>query len=106
MTGPDPYLVRSNCEVPASSVKQIRIRMALPPEAGPGAQLFWTTTEAPALDEPKSLKFETVPDGEFHEYAVPVGTHELWKGTITSIRLDPTGGNATGTARIDWIRGE
>jgi hypothetical protein len=106
VTGPDPYMIRSNCAIPADSVRQIRIRMALQPGLAPGAQVFWACADSPEFDEAKSMHFTAIPDGEFHDYLVPVGTHERWRGTITSLRLDPTGGPATGWVRVDGIVGE
>ena len=105
-TGVDPYMTRSNCEIPAESVKQLRIRMALDAGLSPGAQFFWTTSDAPGMDEPKSQRFEVIADGQFHDYLVPIGGHELWNGVVTAIRLDPTGGENLGTVSIDFIRGE
>lgn len=106
VTGPDPYMIRSNCAIAADSVKQIRIRMALAPGLAPGAQVFWTCADSPEFDEAKSLRFTAIPDGEFHDYLVPVGTHNRWKGTITALRLDPTGGEGKGWVRVDSITGE
>jgi hypothetical protein len=106
VTGPDPYMIRSNCMIPAAGVKQIRIRMALEPGLAPGAQVFWTCADSPAFEEAKSLRFTVIPDGEFHDYIVPVGTHDSWTGTITALRLDPTGGVIRGWVRIDSIVGE
>lgn len=105
-TGPDPYLVRTNCDVPAHSVRQLRIRMALAPGMSPNAQLFWITADDPRWDEPKSRHFPVVADGEFHDYVVPLADHPLWQGTVIGIRLDPTGGPMLGEVRVDEIIGE
>jgi len=105
-TGADPYMVRSSCRIDAAQVRAVRIRMALEPEMGEGAQLFWTTAADPGLDEAKSLHFSVVADGEFHELVVPVGEHARWAGTITALRLDPTGGEPFGRVQIDFVRGE
>ncbi|MEA3402367.1 MAG: hypothetical protein U9R79_14110 [Armatimonadota bacterium] len=105
-TGSDPYMVRSNCSIRADEVSRVRVRMALQPGLGGGAQLFWTTADDPTMDEPKSRRFTAVADGQFHELVVEVGDHERWRGTITSVRLDPTGGEPLGWVKIDYIRGE
>ncbi len=104
--GADPYMVRSSCRIDAAQVRAVRIRMALEPGMAEGAQLFWTTAADPGFDEAKSLHFRAVADGEFHELVAPVGQHERWAGTITGVRLDPTGGESFGRVRIDFIRGE
>lgn len=105
-TASDPYMVRTSCEVPASTVKQIRLRMSLTAGLNADAQFFWTTADSLSLDEPKSMRFRTIPDGQFHEYVIPVGESRLWQGTITSVRLDPTGGTPLGEVKIDFLRGE
>jgi len=53
------------------------------------AQLFWSNETEP-ISESSSMQFKIQSDGELHEYIIPVSQHEKWKGTITSIRLDPT----------------
>lgn len=49
------------------------------------------------------------PDGEWHEYVIPVAKHPQWQGkAIRAIRLDPTVGGAEVGSKlaIDWIVGE
>jgi hypothetical protein len=101
----DPYLVRSSCDIDASGVRQVRVRLALDKGLSPGPQLFWATAAQPSLDEAKSAPAQTVADGEFHEVVFSVGENALWAGRITSVRLDPAGGG-TGGIRVDYIRGE
>jgi len=104
ITGVDPYLVRLLLRVPADSCPVLYLRMRV--TAGAGGQLFWTTEEAPGFDEAKSLRFNLVGDGRWHEYRLAPGDHPLWKGKmITALRIDPGGGAATGRFSIDYIRG-
>jgi hypothetical protein len=104
VTGGDPYLIRGGMRVDAASVRRVVIRMKT--SAGVQAQFFWATDASPAIDEPKGLHFVIVPDGEFHEYRVPVGEHPLWKGTITAIRLDPNQSQPGSRVEVDFIRAE
>jgi len=104
VTGGDPYLIRSGMRAAAASVKQVVIRMKT--TAGAEAQFFWATDRSAGIDEPKSLKFAVVSDGQFHEYRVPVGAHPLWQGTITQLRLDPNQSQAGSRVEVDYIRGE
>ena len=104
--GSDPYMVRANCDAQAGDVAQLRIRMSLQAGLAGAGQVFWATSESPSFDEPKSMAFLTTPDGEFHEYTVPVSDSDLWTGDITAIRIDPTGGAQVGSVKIDYIRGE
>ncbi|MGD9495128.1 MAG: NEW3 domain-containing protein [Armatimonadota bacterium] len=105
-TGRDPYMVRSSCRIDAARVGAVRIRMALEAGMSEGAQLFWTTADDPAFDEAKSVHFRAVADGQFHELVAPVGEHPRWSGTVTGVRLDPSGAEPFGRVQIDFIRGE
>jgi len=105
-TGPDPYMIRGACRFGAETVQRLRIRMALGPGVGSAAQCFWATEQEPDATESKSVQFGVIPDGEFHEYVVPLTGHPRWTGNVTMLRLDPTGGLPTGEVRIDYIRGE
>jgi hypothetical protein len=107
-TGEDPFLVRTFLNLVPDQYSVIRVRMRLGTGNAEG-QFFWTTSEEPGFADNKYLSFPIRPDGQWHEYAIPVGEHALWKGkAIRGIRLDPTtGGAAPGsTVEIDWIRGE
>jgi hypothetical protein len=85
--GSDPYMVCEPTKIKASEYSEIAIRMRT--SKGEMAQFFWSTESEP-LGEANSISFPIVSDGRIHEYVIPVGKHNNWKGTITSIRLDPT----------------
>jgi len=104
----DPFFSRSFLRVPPDHYTKIKIRMRITSGEKQG-QLFWATGEERAFKDDKYMNFPIVPDGEWHEYEIPVGEHAKWKGQeIRALRLDPTtGGSATGaSAQIDWIIGE
>jgi hypothetical protein len=106
--GGDPYLSRGNLRIPGNTLTKIRVRMKLA-SGEPTAQFFWATSDEPEFRDDKYLDFPIKPDGAWHEYEIPVGTHTKWRGkTITGIRLDPTIGAAAPGARveIDYLRGE
>jgi hypothetical protein len=107
-TGSDPFLVRTFMNLSPDQYTVVRIRMRLE-NGNPEGQFFWTTRDEPAFADDKYLNVAIQPDGQWHEYAIPVGTHARWQGqSIRGIRLDPTtGGTAPGAkVEIDWIRGE
>ncbi len=107
-TGPDPFLTRTSLKIAPDTYTKIRVRMKLPPCNTEG-QLFWTTGDDPGFSDTKYLNFPVIPDGEWHEYEVPVGTHDKWAGKeIRGIRLDPTTGGAEKGQKveIDRIVGE
>ena len=107
-TGGDPYLSRSFMRLERDQYAKVKVRKKLP-ECSPTAQLFWTTSEEPGFADDKYLNFPVIPDGEWHEYEIPVAEHAKWKGqAIRAIRLDPTVGGVKPGAKveIDWIVGE
>lgn len=106
-SGADPYLSRAALRIEPDRYSTVRVRMKLPPCNAVG-QLFWTTSDSPLFADDKHVAFPVEPDGAWHEYEIPVGDHQMWRGRqIRAIRLDPTtGGAAAGsTVQIDWIRG-
>ena len=103
----DPYFRREYLRIPADTYVALRVRMRVS-SGDPMAQVFWTTSDEPAFSDTKFMDFPIQPDGEWHEYDIPVGKHERWRGKeIRGLRLDPTvGGSAPEAfAEIDWIRG-
>lgn len=107
VTGGDPHLARGFLRVPANAHSGLRVRMRITGGASQG-QVFWATAEEPGFRDDKYLNFPTQPDGEWHEYTIPVGEHAKWRGqSIVALRLDPSVGGAEGAeVEIDWIRGE
>ncbi|MBI3921121.1 MAG: hypothetical protein HY318_06865 [Armatimonadetes bacterium] len=63
-------------------------------------QVFWKRHDDPVFSEAKSMKFDLVPDGNFHTYAVDLGSSPEYRGAITGLRFDPV---AVGKAG-DFIR--
>ncbi|NMC21765.1 MAG: hypothetical protein GYA33_15245 [Thermogutta sp.] len=105
ITGPDPYIVRSNLRVPADKCNALVIRMST--TAGNSAQLFWATRRDPAFDETKSLRFAVQPGEELHEYRLDLRDRPQWRGEeITALRLDPGGGTPQGTFAVDAVSAE
>lgn len=107
VTGGDPHMSRGFLRVPAHKHSALRVRMRITGGAAQG-QVFWATAEEPGFRDDKYLNFPTQPDGEWHEYLIPVGEHAKWRGqSIVALRLDPSVGGAEGaTVEVDWIRGE
>ena len=107
-TGEDPFLCRTYLRIPSDTYQKIKVRMKLP-QCEPTGQLFWTTSDEPQFRDDKYLNFPVIPDGQWHEYEIPVANHVKWKGkAIRAIRLDPTtaGAMAGSKVEIDWIVGE
>jgi len=74
--------------------------------AGRTGEFYWATQASPQTDEQKVVRFPVTADGQWHEYAIPVGDHPRWRGQrITEIRIDPGTGASSGHVEIDWVRG-
>jgi len=105
VTGGDPYLIRNFLSVDGDPVRTVVIRMRT--AAGQGAQFYWSTQAAPGYAEARVISFPVQGDRQWHEYRLPVGELDSWRGqTITGVRLDPLQPGVETTVEIDWIRGE
>lgn len=107
IAGRDPHISRGMLRVPADTHSALKVRMRITGGADQG-QVFWGIADEPGFRDDKYTNFEIVPDGEWHEYTIPVGEHEKWAGEeIVALRLDPSVGDAAGeTVEIDHIIGE
>ena len=103
----DPHFSRTYLRIAPDTYRALRVRMRVT-SGSSVAQVFWVTSGEPVFADTKYMNFDIVPDGEWHDYEMPVGKHERWAGKeIRGIRLDPaTGGAAPGAiVEIDWIVG-
>ena len=100
----DPYIIGPEQWWPASEVPHLYITAAYH-TSGTHAQVFWTVPGAGTAQE-RSVRFEAIPDGQYHTYAVNLAASPTYQGTITGIRFDPTDGNDPGgyvdIASISW----
>ena len=69
---------------------------------GTGGQIFFVTDADSDWDEAKSLVFDVIGDGEYHDYELDMSTVEGWKGVITQLRFDPVWGQGR-TIDVDII---
>ncbi len=103
----DPHMARAYMTVAADTYAALRVRMRVV-GGDPAGQVFWLTRAEPGFADTRYMNFPTQPDGEWHEYEIPVSEHERWAGQeIRGIRLDPSTGGAEPGAQvqIDWIIG-
>lgn len=99
-TGGDPYMRSPIFGLDAITFSKIEIRMKV--SSGNMAQLFFITATDATYNEPKSLRFEVVGDGQFRSYVLDMSKVRGWNGIIKQIRLDPT--EIRATVEIDYIR--
>lgn len=88
-TDNDPILYSPRLKVPAHTLRHLTVRLKC--SANDRAQVFWTTRLSPAR-EANSVRFDVIGDGQFHDYELDLGAHPHWRGTVTSLRLDPAVG--------------
>ena len=103
----DPHFSRMYLRIAADTYQALGVRMRVT-GGSPAAQVFWVTSDEPVFADTKFVDFDIVPDGEWHDYEIPVGKHKRWAGKeIRGLRLDPSiGGAARGAiVEIDWIVG-
>jgi len=101
---PDPAIVCSLNNLKAAKYPYTIIRMkidAVTADNGMG-QLFWTTPTA-GTAEPASMKWKLIGDGQYHNYVVHLAENALWRGRITTFRLDPCS-HAGAKVAIEEIR--
>jgi hypothetical protein len=88
-TGDDPYIGSGSITVPDEhGTLVIRMRVSGDGETDLG-QVFFGTDTNPSHTEERSVDFEVIADGEFHDYELAMGDVPGWEGIITSLRLDP-----------------
>ncbi len=91
-TGSDPYILSKRMGFSAKEYTAFEIEMSV--TKGSQGQVFWTTTESPNTDEPKSQRFKIHADGLFHRYTISLANHPKWVGEVQHLRLDPTDSKA------------
>ncbi len=88
----DPFMERPKMWLLPNLFSKIVIRMRV--NGGTKGQVYYTTTAEPGYSEDKSLQFDLIPDGMWHDYVLDMGSLPKWAGkTINGIRLDPTNTN-------------
>jgi len=89
----------------AESFDSVFIRMRSNGQGGHG-RVYFATAERPAYSEDKSMEFDVLDDGKFHEYRVQMSGNHDWQGTIVGIRLDflDTAVGETTAMNFDSIR--
>ena len=102
----DPWTRIDNLFLNANDYNAIEINMASNCPDG-NARIYFTTESSPSYSESKMVEFEVSNYGDWSDYTIYMGNHNLWKGTITGIRIDPAeSGRSSGvdTVGFDYIK--
>lgn len=94
----DPQMIGPLGFWKAEEAPVLYIRAAYAPGSGP-AEVFFSTSEAGFRPE-RSARFDTIPDGEYHTYAVDLSACPGYRGNITRLRFDPVGSGGEG----QWVK--
>ncbi|WP_214628086.1 hypothetical protein [Paenibacillus agaridevorans] len=101
--GPDFYWHGPTLGLLANPAQMMILRVKS--DQGNHMTIYYDTDLSPGLSEQKSIKFGIIPDGEYHEYLVPVGHQSLWEGIIQEVRLDLEPENSfPANVSLDYIR--
>ncbi len=104
-TGNDPYLESASVRFPAGAYESMTIEMSVDAAASSTqGQVFFLTEDDNLWNEPKSMLFDIVADGEMHTYELDMASLPSWKGMVALFRLDPGAldGAAIRVARIGF----
>lgn len=86
--GSDPGFFIENINVPAANVQKIKVRMKAD-VASPKFQIYFITDQNPNWSEGKSVSYIPQIEDDFVEFEMSTASVKDWKGTITSLRVDP-----------------
>jgi triacylglycerol esterase/lipase EstA (alpha/beta hydrolase family) len=110
--GNDPYVIAPTIRHYASAYPYIRTRFGSNGMDSTGA-IYFRTTEEDFYSEDKKVTFSVLNcaacgNAPYYAYSIRMNANWKWRGTITGIRLDPTGRGLPGTNKdsigIDYIR--
>ena len=106
VTGPDPYAASGPARIPSQRFKHLRVRARM--TSGERLGLFWRTSRSQGWSADKHTDVALTGDGEWREVVFDLGRHQLWRGTVLQVRLDPEPADVpAGTVlELDWVRPE
>jgi subtilisin family serine protease len=110
--GSDPHIVGPFISASAATYRYLQMNMANNALDSTGAIYFKTQAENYFSEDKKIVFFVTncalCGNGPFRSYSISMSGHPKWVGTITGIRIDPTGSGKAGTNAdslgVDYIR--
>ncbi|KPJ64726.1 hypothetical protein AMK68_00755 [candidate division KD3-62 bacterium DG_56] len=104
VTGSDPYMCTLALSAPTEDLPVAHVRMRVGPGGGMLAALYWSTDQQPGMDESQKAEFTVAPDGEWHDYFIPLWQHASWVGALNRLRFDPPERGWPALVDIDFVR--
>ncbi|MBM7561385.1 Ig-like domain-containing protein [Fusibacter tunisiensis] len=103
ITNSDPHIVSiDDLNITINNSNSILLRLKNITSSDTG-QIYFTTTLDSEFDETKHIDFEIVPNSDFTDYIIYMGSNSKWEGTLKQLRIDPAV-NSNGSFEIDFIR--
>jgi len=88
--GQDPIVWGPSCYVQAAEYDCVEVELAVSGGAADDfAELFFLSTANLRWSQEASARLPLVKDGKYHTYVFDMRANPAWRGTITSLRLDP-----------------
>jgi hypothetical protein len=84
----DPQMIGPEQAWDAKTAPRLYIRAAFRGQRGKAA-VFWSTSGSKDFGPERRVEFRFMPDGNFHNYSVNLGSSPNYRGTITRLRFDP-----------------
>ena len=91
LDGNDPIMRGPTCAFLTEEVATLYISAAyhLQDDSHTRAQLFWDLNNEGVFSEEQSIRFDIIPDGEYHTYKIELNTSTAYRGLISQLRFDP-----------------
>ncbi len=100
LDGIDPMMFGPACAWRAEDVPKLYISAAFnlvnPAASSKTAQLFWEVDNQGGFSEQQSIRFDIIPDGQFHTYEIDLTSSQFYQGLISQLRFDPIAQGQTG----------
>lgn len=108
VSGADPRFTVRGLRLDTARYRTLRVRLRVRPAGPPADSLLeaFFCRQGEGFDGARAVSVKIPCDGETHEVAIPLGGNPSWKGTVTTLRLDPTHGQPGAEVEVEWIRFE
>ncbi len=101
ISGPFPQVGNPHCFIYLKEGSRLFIRLKV--DSGTQLDFFWATQENDFYSDDRRLTIDTIADGEFHLYELPVDNHPEWDNQLmTQFRIEPSN-SVSGSFEIDYL---
>jgi hypothetical protein len=103
--GNDPKVIKNNLSIPLGYYSKIKIRMWVQSNVSGQGAIYYSTTDEPSMSVNGAIVFTLTP-GVWKEYVIDASAYPNWTSDLTSLRIDPFGGDGNDGKQfnIDYVR--